>query len=260
MAKILINKGKKEYIEELGKEYQVIKPKQYYVTNTDQDIHTNHGIIKKQDLKKEDGSILKTSQDKEFTIITAEFIDKFKRIKKLAQTIPLKDIGIIIAETGINKESIVVDAGTGSGALACFLANTCKKVTSYDINEKHQKIAKQNITELEIKNVELKNKDFYKEADEKNVDLVVLDLPEPWMAINTVENLLKIGGFLINYSPQITQTQELVNELFKKDSFIVIKVIELIERQWKIEGKIVRPKSSQSIHSGFLTFARKIRA
>ncbi len=258
MAKILINKGKKEYIEELGKEYQVIKPKQYYV-NESADFHTIYGIIKKQDLEKKDGSILKTSQDKEFTIITAEFIDKFKRIKKLAQTIPLKDIGIIIAETGINKNSIIVDAGTGSGALACFLANICKQIASYDINEKHQEIAKQNICELGIKNIELKNKDFYKQADEKDVDAVILDLPEPWKAINTAEKILKIGGFLVNYSPQITQTQELVNELSKKDSFIVIKVIELIERQWKIEGKIVRPKSSQAIHSGFLTFARRVK-
>lgn len=260
MARILISKGKKEYIKELDRECQVIKPKQYYVKNVEEDFHTSYGMIKKEDLQKKDSVVIKTSQEKEFSLITAGFIDDFKRIKKLAQTIPLKDIGMIIAETGVNKESIVLDAGTGSGALACFLANICKKVISYDINEQHQEIARQNIKELRLENIELNLKDFYNsKIDEKNADLIVLDLPEPCKAITTSEKALKIGGFLVNYSPQITQTQEFVNELLKKENFIVLKVIELIERQWKIEGRIVRPKSSQSIHSGFLTLARKIK-
>ena len=46
-----------------------------------------------------------------------------------------KDIGIILANTDINKNSIVLDAGSGCGVTTIFLAKFVKKVYSYDIRK-----------------------------------------------------------------------------------------------------------------------------
>ena len=37
-----------------------------------------------------------------------------------------------------------------------------------------------------------------------------------------------------------------------------IKTSELIEREWKLDGKVARPLSDSMVPSGFLTFVRKI--
>ena len=241
MAKVLMNK--------LGK--------RFLVKDTTKDMHTQFGYFKKEDLKAKSGRI-KTNTGKEFAIFDAYFIDLHKKIKRDAQIIPLKDIGLIVSETGVNKKSKVVDAGSGSGALACFLANIAKEVTTYEIREDFIEIVKNNIKFLNLKNVKIKNKNVYDGIDEKNVDLVTLDLPEPWKALESAEKALKPGGFLVSYSPTIPQVMDFVNEVRKNDNFAYLKTSEIIEREWEVEERKVRPRSQAIGHSGFLSFARKI--
>jgi len=125
----------------------------FYVRDLSKDYHCQFGFIKKEDLKKKDGSTVTTNTVKKLQILSPSFIDKYSRIKRLPQIIPLKDIGSIVATTGVNKNSKVVDAGTGSGALSFFLANIVKEVTSYEIRKDFIKIAEENIEQLQLKNV-----------------------------------------------------------------------------------------------------------
>ena len=119
IQRLLIRKEKKQNIDD--KERIIESGRVYLIEDISKDYHCNDGMFRKEDLKKTSGKI-KSSKGKEFSIIEASFIDSFKGIKKLAQTIPLKDLGFILAETGIGKESVIIDAGSGSGAAACFLA------------------------------------------------------------------------------------------------------------------------------------------
>jgi tRNA (adenine57-N1/adenine58-N1)-methyltransferase catalytic subunit len=259
MAKILFKKGKKEFIKDLNKEITISKQRFYYVLDTDKDFITNEGKIDKKDLKKKDGSIIKTNQNKEFTIFSADFIDNYRKIGRRAQIITPKDIGIILTETGVNKTSKVVDAGTGSGALACYLARICKEVTSYDIRDDSITIAKKNKDFLGLNNLKIKKKDIFKGIDEKELDLIVLDVPNPWNAIRTCEKSLKIGGYFVIYVPTIPQISDFSSEIRKYDKFVYLKTVELIERKWKIDGRIARPESDGIGHTGFICFCRKIR-
>ena len=233
------------------------KNDRFLVKDTSKDCHTKHGFFKKEDLKKS-GKSIKTNTGKEFSIFNPFFIDLYKKIKRDAQIIPLKDIGLIIAETGINNKSKIADAGSGSGALCCFLANIAKEVTTYDIREDFIEIVKHNIDYLKLKNVKIKNKNIYDGIDEQNVDLIVLDLPEPWNAIEAAKKALKIGGFLVSYSPTIAQTADFVNAINKDENFAHVKTSEIIEREWEVDGRKVRPKSQQIGHSGFVSFVRRI--
>lgn len=228
----------------------------FYIQDIDKDFHTKFGFIKSGDLKKKSGKI-RSNMGKEFFIFTPGFSDRYRKKKRLAQIILLKDIGLIITETGIGCNSKVVDAGAGSGALACFLANIVKQVITYEIRKDFIKIVEDNIRLLDLKNIKIKNKDVYKKIDERNVDLITLDLPEPWKALDNVVKSLKSGGFLVAYLPSITQVSRFVKEVDKKERLIYLKTIELLERAWKIDGRIARPEFRMLGHTGFLTFVRK---
>lgn len=259
MARVLFRREKKEFVKELNKEITLSKQRFYYVLDPNKEFVTEDGKIDKKDLKKKDGSVIKTSQNKEYVIFSADFIDDYKKIGRKAQIITPKDIGVIITETGINHKSEVVDAGTGSGALACYLAHICKEVTSYDIRDDSIEIAKKNKEFLGIKNLKIKKKDIFKGIDEKELDLIVLDMPNPWNAIKSCEKALRVGGYLVIYVPTILQIADFVNEVKKYESFVYLKTVELIDRHWKIDGRIARPNSESIGHTGFISFCRKIK-
>ena len=234
--------------------------RKFYAKNLDEDLYTQYGFIKKDELKKaKDGDLLKSNTNKDFLVFNPYFIDLYRKIKRDAQIIPLKDIGLIIAETGINKKSRVLDAGSGSGALACFLASIAKEVVTYEIREDFIEIVKSNIGFLGLKNIKIKNKDIYDEIDDKNIDVLILDLPEPWNALKSCSKALKFGGFLVSYSPSIPQVADFVNVIRKNESFVYLKTVEITEREWEVEERKVRPKSKGLGHSGFLSFARKVQ-
>ena len=232
--------------------------KKFFVRDIDKDYHCQFGFVKVSDLKKKAGSKIKTNTKKELIIMEPSFIDVYSKLKRLPQIIPLKDIGSIITKTGIGKESKVVDAGSGSGALSIMLANIVKEIITYELREDFFKLVKQNISDFGFKNIKIKNKDIYLGITEKNVDLITLDLPEPWKAVDSAKKALKVGGFIVSYSPTIPQVSDFIEEIRKHKEFLYLETIETIERQWEVNERKIRPKSQQIGHSGFLSFVRKI--
>ena len=162
-----------------------------------------------------------------------------------------------MTQAGIGKNSKVVDAGTGSGWLASYLARVVApaKVVSYEIRKDFIKIARENLKWLEVKNVTIKNKNVYNGIQEKNLDLVTLDLPEPWQVKN-LNKALKVGGYVVAYLLQMTQVTKFVNFL-EKENFFIERIIEVNEREWEVKGKVARPKFQQLAHTAFLVFARR---
>ncbi len=229
--------------------------KLFYLKGLKEDFHSQYGFIKADILKKSKKTV-RTNKNTEMSLFSPSFIDLYRKIKRTTQIITLKDIGLIIAETGINKKSIVVDAGTGSGALAYFIANTAKETVSYEKRKDFYEVALDNKKLLSLKNLKIRNDDVFKKYM-KDVDVITLDLPEPWKALKNAEKALKKGGFLVCYLPHISQTAYLIKKL-KKEKFAYIKTTELISREWVIDEKRARPSNIMIGHTGFLTFARKM--
>ena len=228
-----------------------------YIKNPSQDYHSKIGVITKEELKKENI----TKNGEEFAIFEATFIDNYLKMKRTAQIITLKDIGAIITYTGIGADSVIIDCGSGSGGNACFLANLAKKVYTYDNNKEHLKCVQENIKNLGLNNIEVIERDVYIDGfDKKNADVLILDIKEPWFCLEHAAKALKRGGYLVSYSPNITQTSELINEndrIDKTKNFIHEKTIEIIEREWIVEEKKARPSFARLGHTGFLTFMRR---
>ena len=86
---------------------------------------------------------------------------------------------------------------------------------------------------------------------------MVLDVTEPWKATKTAEKILKKGGFLVYYSPNINQVEKFVKSL--SDKFLYERTIEVIEREWTVKGLILRPRMKDIGHTAFLTFVRRIK-
>ena len=229
----------------------------HFLVDTDKDFHCRDGMIPRAVISK--GGIFTAKNGVIFHIFEMSFTDLFMHLKRGAQIVLPKDIGTIIAESGINKQSIVIDAGTGSGALTSYLALHAKKVYTFDNRKEHIDVAQKNFALFGLKNIIAKEHDMYsKDVPVKNADLVTLDLTEPWRAIAHIEKAMKPGGYLIAYNPQISQAIQLVNYLKENKRFMVMKVLENMQREWEIDGHISRPRFNQIAHTGFLTIARLV--
>jgi len=259
MPKLLLQREKKEYVKEIDREITVVKQREYFVTDPAKAYSTKDGTVKVNDMKKRDGSTVKSTMGKEYVLLSASFLDLFKRLHRGPQTMSLKDLGLVITEAGIGKETVIVDAGTGSGAAACVLAHIAKKVYSFDIRPDNVEIGKKNAKFLGLTNVSFAVGDIYQKCPVKNADVCLLDVPDPSKAIKTAASVVRIGGFVVAYTLQATQLQQFVKTMKDDKRFLVIKSVELIERSWKVDGDVLRPHNISIGHTGFLTFVRRIQ-
>jgi tRNA (adenine57-N1/adenine58-N1)-methyltransferase len=141
-----------------------------------------------------------------------------------------------------------------------FLANVVRpagKVYTYEIREKFADIARKNIERAGLSDfIEIKMKDITEGIDERDVDLVTLDLPDPWNAISHAYKALRHGGFVVSYSPYIEQVKKTADAL-EEEAFRAIRTFEVFEREMEISKKGARPKTRMLGHTAYLTFARK---
>ena len=183
-------------------------------------------------------------------------LDFLKSAKRGPAVILPKDIGAIIAHTGLASGWEVVDAGSGSGFLAMFLANLGCKVYTYEKDEKFYNIVKKNITKIGLKNIKSFNKDITKGIKQNNVDLITLDMKDAYEVIPLANKALKKDGFIVIYSMHVEQMKKNIKEL-EKYKFNDIKTIETFLIEWQCIKNFTRPKTWLLGHTGFLTFGRK---
>lgn len=180
----------------------------------------------------------------------------YRKLKRGPQVILPKDIGIILSYSGVNKESVCVDAGTGSGWLALSLARVCKHVYSYETREDFIAIAEKNRQILNLDNIAFKNADAFKKIAERDVDLVTLDMPNSEKALKNAYKALKQGGMVVGYLPHAEQVKAFVERL-NKEGFSDAYTVEVIVRDFLVRREGVRPTNTGLWHTAYLTFAKK---
>lgn len=257
--------------------------KRYLLKKNVEKFGTDLGIVDMKDV--EEGKILESHKGYKFYLVEPTMFDILKRMKRTVTTLLPKDIGFIIARAGIREGETVVEAGTGSGALTMYLSNAVGKtgkVITYDIRPEFAKVARKNLLrvgairkgqkiigldeefddedEIEVENglfnVIQKIGDVREKIEEKDVDVIVLDLPDPW---NVVENAKKVlnkkRGRIVTYLPYIEQVKKTVEKL-KEEGFWDIHTYEIVEREIEISEKGVRPSTRMIGHTGYITVAR----
>ncbi len=189
----------------------------------------------------------------------AEYTLKMKRI---ATVIYPKDIGAIIAYANLFPGARVVEAGSGSGALTIALSNAVGNkghIYSYDLRSDMSDLAKVNLSKISgsTNNVSFKIGNIDDGISEKEIDSVVLDVPEPWHSVSHVYQSLKSGGMFVSFLPTIMQVSDLVQALKEEGKFALIHTKEILERPWEIGGRTIRPSHRMVGHTGFVTMGRK---
>jgi tRNA (adenine57-N1/adenine58-N1)-methyltransferase len=180
----------------------------------------------------------------------------YRKLKRGPQVILPKDIGAIIALSGAGKESVCVDAGTGSGWLAVSLARICKEVYSYDLRDDFLAIAEKNRQMLKLDNLFLKKGDITKKINEKKVNLVTLDMPSSEKALKNAKTVLVSGGTVVGYLPHIEQVKAFVKKL-NMLKFIDIFIVEVNHREMLVREEGTRPVTKGLMHTAYLVFAIK---
>jgi tRNA (adenine57-N1/adenine58-N1)-methyltransferase len=214
---------------------------------------TDKGQIELESLVgKSGGDIITTHSGAEFTIRIPRPTDFFAHGKRLGAPMLPKDIGLVIAYTGMNRNDDVLDAGTGSGIAAIYFGGVARSVKTYEIRPEFSTLAMKNITESKLTNVEAVAKDFL--DAEGSFDVVHLDLQIQTGHVTHAFSLLRSGGYLACYTPFLEQMAIVVDAatpLFRE-----VHTHELIEREMTRSKRGTRPSTSVS-HSGYVTIARK---
>ena len=241
----------KMILDERGKKYLL----------KEEEFQSDLGIISKEDLANaEIGDELKSHLDHSFKIIKPTVNDFIDIMERRCSILIQKDIGSVLAHTGLGSGDRVVDAGTGAGAIALNFGNVVGNdgmVYSYEIRKDIAEIAAKNIEEFGITNIEVKNQDIKEGIDEENIDLVFLDLPKPFELFEEVYDSLNLGGWLTVYAPYIDQA-ETSYRIAKKLGFYNLDIIETLQRGLEVRPQGIRPKTRMVGHSGYLLFARKL--
>ncbi|MCM8766325.1 MAG: methyltransferase domain-containing protein, partial [Candidatus Omnitrophica bacterium] len=190
---------------------------------------THRGIIEhRQALDKEEGEVVLTHTEREFFVFRPTLNEFIKKMARKSAIMHPKDLGIVLLWADIYPGLKIVEAGSGSGALLLALLRLVGEkgeVISYDVREDLQEIAKENIKNFlgEVPNLKFKIKDIYTGIEEVDVDRIILDLPCPWEALNTLKTSLRSGGIVLAYLPTITQSEKFVKSLQQAGDFSLIE-------------------------------------
>ena len=185
------------------------------------------------------------------------FPEILKKCKRGPQVVLPKDIGVILAYSGVGKNSLVVDAGAGSGWLAVSLANVAKKVISYEWREEFAELAEKNAKRAGVTDsLEIKRKNVIEGIEETEVDLITLDLADSDKVVPHAHAALRKGGMLFGYLPHVEQARRFF-EACKAAGFDGIEMMEAINRSYLVREAGVRPENTGLTHTAYIVFATK---
>ncbi len=237
------------------------RPKKFLVkVKSGKVFHTHKGTVDLNKLIGRNwGTVIETNKGIPVEVHKPSLSDLIEKIGRGTQIIYPKDSGFILVKCGIRPDSKVVEIGTGSGAMTLVLATFLvkNKLVTYDISEKSLRVAKSNLEKLGVKNVEFKLRDAKQGIDERDLDCVIMDVPDPWEFLAVVREALKDGGTFVAFVPSCEQIPKTVLKARELD-FGLIEVHEILDRQYEVNEKRTRPMPRMIAHTGFIIIGRKL--
>lgn len=224
--------------------------------------HSDRGMLEHDDLIGEPlGRRVFTHLDEPFIALRPNLGDLAKTIRRSTQIVYPKDSGYILMKMGIYAGSHVIEAGTGSGGLALVLAHAVMPtghVYSYEVRADMCRIAAENLKHVGMDDhVTLFHRDIAQGFEQTDVDALFLDVREPWLYLEQVENSLGGGGFFGALVPTTNQVSALL-EAMSGGPWFDREVAEIFVRNYKINAQRLRPTDRMVAHTAYLIFARHV--
>ena len=223
------------------------------------------GLIQHDDLiGRPEGVVVTTQLGARLLAVRPTFAEQVTGRRRQTQPIYPKDLGAIMMGADIHPGAHVLEAGTGTGALtmaALRAVGPTGSVVSYEAREEFLEAATRAIVDTMGQvppNLTLKLGDVYAGVDEREMDRVLLDLPEPWQAAAATRSALRPGGIVFAHCPNVSQVQRFFDCLRELRGFGMLEAFELLQRGWTVRGRSMRPSHRMVAHTGFLCFARRL--
>jgi tRNA (adenine57-N1/adenine58-N1)-methyltransferase len=170
-----------------------------------------------------------------------------KVLEHRTQILYAPDIALVCAEMELAPGSVVLESGTGSGSLTHSLARCVAPtghVWTYEFNETRVNAAKEEFEDNGIsKYVTVTHRDIQRDGFPEEMagcaDAVFLDLPGPHQCVESAARTLRPDGVLCTFSPCIEQVQKTILEM-KRHGFADVKTVELLGREYDVEGKCLQ--------------------
>ncbi|MCX7785057.1 MAG: tRNA (adenine-N1)-methyltransferase [candidate division WOR-3 bacterium] len=212
-------------------------------------------------LHKSFGEVINTHTGIPFFILRPTLADLSMKVRRTTTIVYPKDAGLMLLRSFVYPGAQVIETGTGSGALTAILATYVQpygKVYSYEVRQDFSDNAKENLKRLGLDNyVEFYVRDVEKQGfEQKEVDAVFVDLPEPWIAIRPAFDALKGGSSFCSLSPNTEQVRK-TKSVLELEGFVRIKVVEIWERELLVRVTGTRPAERMVSHTAYLVFAQK---
>ncbi len=237
------------------------KSRRYLITlDPEEAFHSHSGVLEHTELiGQPEGSSVQSTKGQRFRAMRPTFEDYVLSMPRGAQVIYPKDIAPILILADVAPGHRVFESGIGSGAMSMGLLRAGAHVTGYEVREDFASRAEKNIVgflgEAAMERYDLHIRSAYEPLDLEDIDRVVLDLPEPWQVIPHAAVSMRPGGVLVAYTPSITQATQ-VRDALALHGFVEAKTMEVLHRNWHVEGMSVRPDHRMVAHTAFLTRAR----
>jgi len=211
-----------------------------------------------------DGTAVATPKGVEIVALRPTREDFILKMQRGAQVVYPKDQAMIVGLADIRPGMRVIEAGAGSGALTLALLDAVGpegSVCSVERREDHAVDARRNVERFRggpVANWELVIGDVADVLATSTAHRVVLDLPEPWHALDGAASALAPGGMLLTYLPSVPQVMEVTEALWSHGGFTDVATTETLVRGWDVDGLAVRPAHRMVAHTAFLTRARRV--
>ena len=158
-----------------------------------------------------------TVAGKKFWLLVPGASEMMSSVERGAQIITPKDAATILMELNIKSGDKVLEAGVGSAALTIALLNQVRpwgQVISMEIRPEFAEKGKRNVDKAGLaEGWRLEMGDVRKDRLDIVADAAVLDMPDPWDAVDNVSTMLRNGGRFCAYVPNTNQLEEIVRQL-----------------------------------------------
>ena len=205
------------------------------------------------------GDTVETHLGESFTARALRGPDLFAHFERTGTPMMPRDVGLVVGHTGVADDDRVLDAGTGTGVLAAYLARCGATVRTYERDADFAAVARENMRLAGVDDrVEVRTGDITDALDELGTfDVVTLDTEDAASVVARAPSLLADGGFLAVYSPFVEQTREVATAA-REAGLEQVETLETIQREMDFDDRGSRPSTAGVGHTGYLTFARNL--
>lgn len=236
--------------------------------------HTHRGSLAHDDLiGRHEGSVIQSSGGTPYIALRPLLADFTLSMARGAAVVYPKDAAQIIAMADIFPGARVLEAGAGSGALACWLLRAVGEdglLVSYERRPDFAEIARGNVERFfggphpawQLRVAELPPGPAGggpgEALDGEPFDRVVLDMLAPWDLTGRAAAVLIPGGVMCCYVATVSQLSRTVESIRGHGAFNEPAAWETLTRGWHADGLAVRPEHRMVGHTGFLVMARRL--